>query len=414
MIKWHSIPFLRLLLPFILGILLAYYQFHASLAIIAGLGLVLSQFYLFKKSNSLENSFKLQPYKGINLIVAVFLLGYLSLGLQNPFANSRHYSYASNVQAYTFRIHSNIKNKENHYQLYAAIESVLDSQKNIHQVSGNALIKIPHNLLKQTPKIGDRFQANNYDLTPIREPNYPEEFNYKKFMETEGITHIIKISEQGKTLQLEAKSSLRRTSEEIRETCRLILAKYIDNAKVLGLSEALLLGYKNDLDIETKNTFSETGTMHLLAVSGLHVGMFYMLILFFANLWRNKYWNFYFQPCLVLICLWSFALISGLSSSVLRSVIMFSFVILAKLIKRKHNVYNTIAASAFLMLLYDPYQLMNVGFQLSYSAVFGIVFLHPKLIQIVSSKNKILNYCIELTSVSLSAQLFTFPLSLYY
>jgi competence protein ComEC len=414
MLKWHTIPFVRLLLPFILGILLAYFQFNIQIAICVSLGLALAQFYVFKKSNSIENAFKLQYFKGLILIVAVLLLGYLHMGFKNPLTNSNHYAYASNSQVYTLRIHSNIKNTENYHQSYAVIESVLDAQNQNLHVFGKTLLRIPKSVLKQTPKIGDRYQATLIELKSIKEPNYSDEFNYKKFMEKEGITHVVKINEEGKLLQLAPKSSLKRTSTEIREKCRLILAKYIDNTKALGLSEALLLGYKNDLDIETKSTFSETGTMHLLAVSGLHVGMFYMLIFFFTNLWRNKYWSSFFQPLIILVCLWSFAFISGLSSSVVRSVIMFSILLLAKLLKRRHTAYNTIGASAFLMLLYDPYQIIDVGFQLSYSAVFGIVFLHPKLIQIVRSKNKILNYFTELTSVSLSAQLFTFPLSLYY
>ncbi|HRG10525.1 MAG TPA: ComEC/Rec2 family competence protein, partial [Cyclobacteriaceae bacterium] len=121
--------------------------------------------------------------------------------------------------------------------------------------------------------------------------------------------------------------------------------------------------------------YAASGAMHVLAVSGMHVGIIYLIILFLFKPIKKYRWSPWLIACLSIFLLWSFAFVTGLSPSVLRAVTMFSFVALAKPLGWRTNIYNTLATSAFVLLLYDPYLIMSVGFQLSYLAVVGIVYL---------------------------------------
>src|SRR5690606_19324169 len=157
-------------------------------------------------------------------------------------------------------------------------------------------------------------------------------------------------------------------------TCAKVIRKYIDDSQAEGILLALVLGLKTGLDDSLQEAYATAGVMHILAVSGLHVGIIYAILLFSLSWLKQSRWLFAIACLLVL---WAFAFITGLSPSVMRAVTMFSFIIIAKAWDRQTNIYNTIAASAFFLLLINPYFLQSVGFQLSYLAVLGIVFLFP-------------------------------------
>ncbi|HET6557813.1 MAG TPA: ComEC/Rec2 family competence protein [Prolixibacteraceae bacterium] len=177
---------------------------------------------------------------------------------------------------------------------------------------------------------------------------------------------------------------------------------------------ALTLGYRAELDQETMNYFADTGTIHVLSVSGLHVAIIFIILnFFFSPVNTGKYGKF-IHGALIILCLWSYAFISGFSPSVQRSTVMFSFVIMGNILRRPVNIYNSLSASALVLILLDPLVLFDIGFQLSYLAVFGIVLIQPPLENMLKIKNKILKGAWTLFTVSIAAQLITFPLSVYY
>ncbi|MCI5058962.1 MAG: ComEC/Rec2 family competence protein, partial [Flavobacteriales bacterium] len=189
----------------------------------------------------------------------------------------------------------------------------------------------------------------------------------------------------------------------------------------LAIASALVLGFKEYLTEPLKRSYASAGAMHVLAVSGLHVGIIYLLLrslLFFLK--RLRYGK-YLQALISLLVLWAYALLTGLSPSVIRAATMFSFFALGDVLNRKSNIYNVLAASAFLILLINPYMIMEVGFQLSYMAVLGIVYVQPRLYSLIKLDHIsftplqwLLDKIWALTSVSIGAQLGTFPLSLLY
>ncbi|HPK05273.1 MAG TPA: ComEC/Rec2 family competence protein, partial [Bacteroidales bacterium] len=177
---------------------------------------------------------------------------------------------------------------------------------------------------------------------------------------------------------------------------------------------ALVLGMDDYLDNDTRKEFSSAGAIHILCVSGLHVGVIYMVLnalLFFLK--RNKYARA-LRSLILLIGIWFYAMLTGLAPAVLRAATMFSFVIIGTGIKRKAGVFNSLTVSAFILLLFNPFLIYNVGFQLSYAAVIAIVAIQPTIYQIWRPKNKIADNIWGITTVSVAAQLGTAPLGLFY
>lgn len=239
----------------------------------------------------------------------------------------------------------------------------------------------------------------------------PGAFNYAKYMETNGYyfevypNKIVKFESGG--------FSVFKLAADIRRNLEKVLARNLE-ARELGVAEALVLGQKHLLEKETKEAFSGVGAMHILAVSGLHVGLVFLLFnVLFAPVKRIRFGRT-IHTVLIILMIVSYAAITGFSPSVTRASLMFILISLGLVLNRMGNTFNTIFASAFLMLLYNPNYLYDVGFQLSYTAVIGIVYLYPKLFALHEPKSWLGLKLWSLLCLALAAQLATFPLGLYY
>jgi len=178
---------------------------------------------------------------------------------------------------------------------------------------------------------------------------------------------------------------------------------------------ALLLGQRQDLDSETNSAYRDAGVLHILAISGLHFALlFYVLIYLLKPLNRLKQKGKLIRLVAVLSLLWGFAFVTGLSASVVRSVVMFSFICFGQYINRDTNIYNSLFVSMLLLLVAEPDFLFDAGFQLSYLAVFAIVWFQPFYSKLKASKYRAVNYFSDTTLVSIAAQVGVLPLSLYY
>ena len=181
-----------------------------------------------------------------------------------------------------------------------------------------------------------------------------------------------------------------------------------------GVAAAILLGYDDKLADEVRKNYVAAGSMHILCVSGMHVGIIYLLASFLLGFLNRKKWQKTLKQVLLLALIWIYAFIAGLSPSILRSAIMISFVIIGEIICRKGFIINSIAASAFILLCINPYNLFEIGFLLSYSAVIGIVVLQKPIYNLIYVKNKVLDRAWEITAVALAAQIGTIPFTLFY
>ena len=182
-----------------------------------------------------------------------------------------------------------------------------------------------------------------------------------------------------------------------------------------GVLAALVLGQKNELNPKIKADYAAVGAMHVLAVSGMHVGIVAYFVHFLLGfLLKEKIEQRILKAMLSILCIWLFALLSGASPSVLRAATMFSIFLLGRQLYRQANIWNVIAASAFIILFFNPLSLFSLGFQFSYLALASIVYFQPILYRQIVWKNRGLDYAWQLTALGIAAQLGTAPLSIYY
>lgn len=250
------------------------------------------------------------------------------------------------------------------------------------------------------------------NLEPIPAPLNPHQFNYRRFMENRGI--FFQTSPEIFHKPGNKANSLKGMAFNFRSRIIQELEAKDFSQDELAILQALLLGQRQDISNEIYNNYAAAGVIHILAVSGLHVGIIlFLLHWLFSPLEKIKY-GAVIKTLLLVVILWCFALLAGLSPSVVRAVTMFTFVAIGLQIKRRTSVYNTLCMSMLLLLLIHPQFIFEVGFQLSYLAVFSIVLIQPLLYRLYTPKNRVIKYLWGLLTVTLAAQAGVLPLSLFY
>jgi competence protein ComEC len=262
-------------------------------------------------------------------------------------------------------------------------------------------------------KAGDIILFSNTPQ-PLENNNNPYEFDYKKYLEQKRIYRQVYLSSGSWIKTNQSKFSLSCKAEQIRESLLKIYRNQPIDETEFEILSALTLGYSRELDPETKRVFSSSGAIHVLSVSGQHVAIVFWVITLLFGFLRNRKSGRIFFMIITIVILWIYALITGLSPSVMRASAMFTIFIIGENLQRKSNIYNSLAASAFILLLINPNNLYDIGFQLSYVAVFGIVYLQPKLEKLIFVKSKFLQFFWSLITVSIAAQIATFPITTYY
>lgn len=200
--------------------------------------------------------------------------------------------------------------------------------------------------------------------------------------------------------------------------CRRILLNHlreiIPDEKSFAVGAALLLGYTQDLDKDIRQTFAATGASHVLSISGLHFSIIYGILYFLFSFPGNHNRGRILRQAVILPLLWFFVFLTGMGPSVIRAAVMISLWGFGNAFLYKSFTVNTASAAAFFMLLYNPFNLYDAGFQLSFSAVMAILLINPHLVKLCESQNPMIRYIWGLSCVSTSAQLGTAPLSMYY
>jgi competence protein ComEC len=262
------------------------------------------------------------------------------------------------------------------------------------------------------------FDANDYllvqsDLIPILNKGNPGEFDMELFWKTKGIRTMSFIDENSfKLLDRFERSFFQEFIYSLQTSFNEMLESHLEGEN-LAVAKAIILGDKSMLDSETKNSFSATGAMHVLAVSGLHIGLILQIMMevakFFSRFISRKR-----AVLSILILLWIYSILTGFSPSVIRSIFMFTILVLAQFFGKEQNNINSLFFSAFVLLLFQPMFLFDIGFQLSYLAMVGIYTLYRPIESWYQPKNKIIKYFWQGTAVGFAAQCMTVPLTLYY
>ena len=398
---------IRLTLLLILGILIGYFfSFNLlyTLLFTTFLFLLLAFIFFFEKNT-----------KSI-LFGTIAALTFISLGIfsytaAQPKNYSSHYSNHQNTsnELWTLKIKEVLKPNQFSTRYFALVKSI----GNEH-VSGTILLTIPKDSVNLNLAIDDEF-VTYAKVKPISSPLNPHQFNYKKYLENLGVYHSIRI-EHDKLVKIKSSQT---TLLGIAARARNHIIKKLDKenfgADELGVIQALLLGQRSDISEETYTNYQKAGAVHILAVSGLHIGILLLVIQFLLSPMKNIPNGRTFILILSVLFLWGFAFIAGLSASIIRATTMFTFVAYALYLNRPSNTFNILALSIlFILLFINPNLLFQVGFQMSYAAVFAILWIFPLLKQLWFPKNKVVRYFWQLLCVSIAAQLGVLPISLFY
>lgn len=251
--------------------------------------------------------------------------------------------------------------------------------------------------------------------TAVAAPHNPGEFDYKSWLASQHIYYQTFITAK----QFEQSASnqgnpLIAFALKLRENQLTYFRKMLKNDDAFAMASTLILGYRADLSQSTMDIYSRTGTIHVLSVSGMHVGLIYLILNFLLSFLSNSSAMRKLKMATILLSLWLYVLITGYSPSILRSAIMLTVFIVAKVSGKTINGYNTLAFAAFCMLLYEPYLIWDVGFQLSFIAVMGMIAVQPLSAHYLSHRNLIVKNLASGAIMSTAAQAATFPLSVYY
>ena len=350
-----------------------------------------------------------KPYFAISSGILAVFTGMLTFSMHYAPNQALHYTHLLNseetplIKGY---ISERIKPNDFNEKYYFKIQYV-----NKQPAKGKLLITLP---------IDDDliFNAGDvliiYDnLKPVTKGGNPYQFDYAAYLEKQNIFHQVKLKDN--YIAAGQIKNFDYYTESFRNALIEGFEKHGYSPEVLNIVKALLLGQRQDMDKEINQNYIDAGVIHVLAISGLHIAiLFYMLGFILKPLGYFSKRGKLLQLLITLGFLWSFAIIAGLSASVVRAVVMFSFVSIGLYFNRNANTFNSIAVSMLALLLVKPAFLFDVGFQLSYAAVFAIVWMQPLYRKIKISKYKVVNYFADIVVISLVAQLGVLPLSLYY
>ena len=410
---WRTVPFVRLLIPLTAGILLEQYFDYPLLPVIS-IAAACFSIYCIVTLLPVIQKYKLRWITGLCIQLFILCAGSANIHLQNIEKDPDWIGHHIKEQASLYAtIQEPLTSKPNSYKTIAKAEWVktADGWK---RVKGNVLVYFKKDSTAPAVDYGTQLIIRK-PLQPITNSGNPGSFDYKRYAAFQDIHHQTYLTKNDYQVIAGLKKKL--LSESLIQSRNYILSilrKWIPGQKETGVAEALLIGYRNDLDKELVQSYSNTGVVHIIAISGLHLGMIYGLLVFLLKPFKKRNWIAWARPLIILIILWGFSLLAGAVASILRSAVMFSFIVIGESLSRRTNIYNTLAASAFCLLVYDPHFFWDVGFQLSYAAVLSIVLFMKPLYKQLYFTNKILNGIWQLNAVTIAAQILTLPLILYY
>ncbi|WP_171032297.1 ComEC/Rec2 family competence protein [Polaribacter aestuariivivens] len=353
--------------------------------------------------------FKSKIFTTIITAITFFFIGVFSVFIANDVNYDNYYKKYLQESSKVVIVVKKVLKPGFYYDKYE-VELI---QVNQTKTRGKVLLNIQKDSLFNSLKVDEilHVKAEFKELIP---PLNPHQFNYKSYLAKQGVHQQIFIDNYQYFKSKRQHFSLIGLSAKFRDFVQASLRKYQFEKDELAVINALLLGQRQDISKELIADYSRAGAIHILAVSGLHVGVILLILtIIFQPLEKLKNGK-YLKITLIVLLLWMFAFIAGLSASVVRAVTMFTFLAVGLTFKKKNIVFFSLVSSLFLLLIVKPMFLFDVGFQLSYLAVFGIIWVQPKLYNLWNPKIIIINKLWQLFTVSIAAQVGILPLSIYY
>ncbi len=360
-------------------------------------------------------NYSLRFVSGIIVALIFLFFGYQLSIYQSDKNDFSHYSNQPNISHYIVRINTPIIEKEKSFKTTGLIiGGFKESDSSTVSLSGEILVYFAK-INELNLHYGDEILISSSKINPIKDLGNPKEFEYSAYLSRQNIFHQAYLN---KSDWVNTGHTSYNTIKKIGFDSRNYLLKILEDFKFSGTEfavvSAILLGYDEYLDQETRGQYSGSGAMHILCVSGLHVGIVFMIFSMLLSPLRKVKKGDLLVTIIILFIIWFYALITGLSPSVLRSATMFSFISLGSMVKRKTSSFNSVFASALVLLIWNPNLLFHIGFQLSYLAVLSILLFQPHLSKLCSCKRGLSRKVFDLIAVSIAAQLGTFPIAILY
>ncbi len=412
MFRWIPYTFVRTVLFFIAGILLGLYVpdlMGERLSFVFVTIFTTLYFLLVFLGPRLRHIFN----PGLLALPVVFLLGYLHLIRQTESRNPDHlFNNDEPISYYKAIITRFADEKARSWKIEARVLAI--NTGGWESKGGKVILYFSKKDFPEPFIYGDVLLIKGSPQKP-QPPGNPGEFDYRRFLTAKNIFHQhYLIGEEVIKINHSPPNKVMAFAIRGREWAENTLNEFVNGEREQAIASALVLGVTDGLDNDLLNAYSATGSMHVLAVSGLHISIIYFIILWILKPLNKLPGGQWIIAAISLLILWMYAFITGLSPSVLRAVTMFSFLAVAKPWSRRTNVYNTLAVSAFCLLLFDPFLLLSVGFQLSYLAVLGIVYLYPRFLSLWEPAHWLLTEIWKIICLSIAAQIATFSLGLLY
>ncbi|OKL39687.1 ComEC/Rec2 family competence protein [Pontibacter flavimaris] len=415
MLRWAPYPFVRITLSFIAGIAL-YFLLGGQLG--HGLGLLVFCFASFLAIAILALKYKspsATDAAGILGLLTFMALGYTTVYQRTELNQPRHIAHLTTAPThYQGVVQDYVLQKPGYQSTVLQVEQV-KVNGTWQQATGKVQLSVPHDSERAYElSYGDVLLVRGAPQ-PVAASLNPSQFDYRAYLANKNIHHRHYLQpQQYRKIASQPSNPILYYSIQLRRQLDDLLRERVGEKREYAISSALILGVKDELDNSIRQAYADTGTMHVLAVSGLHVGLIFSVLMLVLSRFTATARQRWLGAILVLAALWGYAFVTGLSPSVLRAVLMFSLVTVGMALQRRTVIYNTIAFAALVLLYGNPYNLFDIGFQLSFLAVLGIVYLQPGFYSVLKLRNRALDLLWVSFTVSVAAQLITSPLGLYY
>ena len=386
----------------IIGIIVQFYLNVWQFGFIKFIFLVLSLTFIFFIT-------KEKIIRTVNAFIIFFLIGLFIVFLNDDRNYKNHYTKNFHKENFVVLTIKKVLKPGNYYHKYEAEVTKVDT----FFTCGKVLLNINKEKYDSILKVEDKIYLSP-QFKKLIPPLNPHQFNYKSYLAKQGVYHQVFVN-RSEFLKLKSKEiTLLGISAEIRAYIQKALKKHSFSNDEFAVISALLLGQRQDISKELLTDYSRAGAIHILAVSGLHVGIILLILSYlFKPLEFFKHGKIV-KALIIVLFLWMFAFLAGLSASVVRAVTMFTFIAIGQSFNRKNTVSFSLISSMLFLLILKPMFLFDVGFQLSYLAVFGIIWVQPKLYAVWKPKWKIIDFFWKLFTVSIAAQVGILPLSIFY
>ncbi|KAA2245192.1 ComEC family competence protein [Chitinophaga agrisoli] len=407
-------PFLRLVIPLAAGICL---QIHCAVSWPYWVGvalLLLAGLYAWRLLPP-ARQYVLNGWRGMLLYLLLFCAGGLLVPLKDIRRQPGYFgNRLQSADTLLVTLQEPLQERARSDKTVAAVEAVLLNDRLI-AVQGNLLLYLQRDTTNRVLQCGDRVWICG-TRQPVSNSGNPGAFDYRRYCANRQVFHQAYIrAGHWKKASRQHGHFIAKWLLQARAWCLHTLQRYMGEGPESALAAALLIGYRYDLDRDMVQAYTNAGVVHIIAISGMHLALIYGSLIWLLQWLPPRRLANLLKAAIIISILWGFALVTGAAASILRAAVMFSVLAIGQFVLDRYtNMYNSLAASAFLLLCYDPWLLLDAGFQLSYLAVLSLLLCYRPLYDLWHIPNKWLNKLWAAVALTLAAQLFTLPVCLYY